>query len=65
MLNVSKTLLIGTAIETLIVVAGVFAWFCMDLTDYGRFIMLYASIPVILSWMLLCFLTILVFRQNR
>lgn len=65
MLNASKTLLIGTAIETLIVLSGVYAWFCMDLTEYVKFVMLYASIPVVLSWILLCFLTVLVFRQSR
>ena len=60
---IAKFMLSATAIETVIVAAGIYIWFCLDLSEYVRNVLIFVSVPMLFAWFLSCFTTIYVMRK--
>lgn len=61
----NKVLLTGIVVETLIILSGLYVWFFTDVIGESQYIFLFTSFPIVFSWILLCWATVLVFRRNR
>ncbi len=65
MTAVSKFLWTGTAIQTAIVLYGIYFWFFQEPSDSFKTLMLYAGIPIVSIWLLTIYTTYWILYSNK